>query len=71
MNLATECKYHGKIISIQEALVIRDADKGTIHPFECTACGKVLRAHRRSKTLPSHFKHRDKKAACPKFDDAR
>lgn len=71
MNLATECRYNGKIISIQAALVIRDANKSLVHPFQCTACGQLLRAHRRSKTLPSHFKHRDKKAVCEKFDDGR
>ncbi len=65
MPMSTTCKYGGKVITVEEALKLRNAGQ---RDFACIRCGQLVSPHSQSapgkKYQAAHFEH-------PKSDGGR
>jgi hypothetical protein len=60
-----ECVYKGGLISIGNAVTLRDKSP-KLAKFACPHCGEPVRAHRQSKAgARAHFEHYEKNQDCP------
>jgi hypothetical protein len=74
MAKMTTCLFHGKSISIDDALSRRDdaRERGLSAPhFECDECKKPVRAHKSGGHAQAHFEHLQRNGNCSKSHVAR
>lgn len=74
MALATECRYDGKVISVEKALEIRDGTRASVRKhldFRCLECGEQVRPHRESGSQAAHIEHLSRNPRCALSDPAR
>ena len=60
MPTATKCLFDGQVITVQEALVLREEAKANKHVtpmFICTECNERVKPHLGGGHAPEHFEH--------------
>ena len=74
MEVATQCKFFGHIITIEKALAIRagtlPAYRSMLY-FECITCGKAVRPHAAGDKCKAHFAHVTRNPGCKFTDPSR
>lgn len=70
MATMTSCILNGKKISVDEAIIMRDAHR-TSPEFVCNECGKRVRPHRQGGHAPAHFEHLRRNSDCSQSHVAR
>ena len=74
MARANECNFNGKVISVENALEIRDATtagKRKFLGFECLECGQAVRPHKSGGNGAAHFEHLIRNPQCALSDPFR
>jgi len=72
MVRATDCLLDGKIITVEEALSIRDEETRTQgYDFRCVECGEQVRPHKAGHGMAAHFEHLRRNEACTRSDPMR
>jgi len=64
MPRAQTCVLSGKVIEVDAALRLRDADRTVKHDFRCMECGEAVRAHKESSYGAAHFEHMKSNPSC-------
>lgn len=74
MARANECNFTEKVISVENALEIRDATtagKRKLLGFECMECGQPVRPHKAGGRAAAHFEHLSRNPQCNLSDPHR
>ena len=65
MARATKCIFEGREIGVEEALHLRDGERGkTALNFKCTECDGRVRPHRAGGSAAAHFEHWSRNPQC-------
>ena len=74
MARANECNMEGEVITVENALTIRDATPSARRKslgFECIECGKAVRPHKAGGNGAAHFEHLERNPQCQLSDPIR
>jgi hypothetical protein len=74
MPRATECTLDKKIVSINEAIRVRDVKRAshqTYPAWRCTECKKPVRPHAAGSQGAAHFEHLKRNSKCSLSDPER
>ena len=74
MARAEQCIIEGKEITVEKALIIRDASpsgKRKSLGFSCIECGKEVRPHKAGGNGTAHFEHLERNPQCQLSDPFR
>lgn len=66
MPASTNCIYEGRLVSIQEALIIREQRPSAVSDgaFICIECGNAVRPHQSGGQASEHFEHFERHSEC-------
>jgi hypothetical protein len=67
MPTATKCLLEGQVITVQEALALKEEAKANKHvtpTFTCAECNERVKPHRGGGHAPAHFEHFHRNADC-------
>ena len=70
MPLATSCLYQGKVISVEEAILIkqRESHRKAGNLFKCTECNAPVRPHKTGGDASAHLEHLERNSRCSLSD---
>lgn len=64
MATMKNCMFNSKVISVDEAIDIRDSGRIAAPDFRCTECNQSVRPHRAGGHVAAHFEHLERNPDC-------
>ncbi len=64
MKAAVNCNFNNEVLTVEEALGIRDSSKSKPF-FTCIHCNEAVKPHKASRNADAHFEHYERSYSCP------
>jgi hypothetical protein len=71
MAKMTKCILKGKLVSVDEAIDLKESGRIEASDFRCTECKQPVRPHKSGGHITAHFEHLERNPDCTQSHVAR